>query len=218
MQDTRGAPRTAVNWLVRRCGDVKGQAGHYRRHCREAPGQRGREGLRSRPVLGLRAAGPLPGRGRGGVRAAVPAAEDVSVRDQRRRSRPDHPAAQRPRRAGPGRRPADHRLAPGAPPPGQSVSRDRQQVPEPGGLVTPAPAKRPKSSYIRFEADMPDECWQSGFTRYPLAGGTDTEIMTWPGDHSRYALPVTAHARVTGPASCWPSAQHASSTASRPPP
>jgi hypothetical protein len=25
------------------------------------------------------------------------------------------------------------------------------------GLVTPAPAKRPKSSYIRFEADMPNE-------------------------------------------------------------
>src|SRR5580692_11403043 len=31
------------------------------------------------------------------------------------------------------------------------------------GLVTPAPAKRPKSSYIRFEADMPNECWQSDF-------------------------------------------------------
>src|ERR1700749_2141260 len=68
------------------------------------------------------------------------------------------------------------------------------------GLVTPAPAKRPKSSYIRFEAGMPNECWQSDFTHYPLAGGTDTEILTWPGDHSRYALSVTAHARVTGPA------------------
>ena len=68
------------------------------------------------------------------------------------------------------------------------------------GLVTPAPAKRPKSSCIRFEADMPNECWQSGFTHYPLAGGTDTEILTWPGDHSRYALSVTAHTRVTGPA------------------
>jgi hypothetical protein len=44
-------------------------------------------GLRGRPVLGLRAAGPLPGRGRGGVRAAVPAAEDLSDRDKRRRGR-----------------------------------------------------------------------------------------------------------------------------------
>ena len=68
------------------------------------------------------------------------------------------------------------------------------------GLVTPDPAKRPKSSCIRFEADMPNECWQSGFTHYPLAGGTGTEILTWPGDHSRYVLSVTACHRVTGPA------------------
>jgi transposase InsO family protein len=67
-------------------------------------------------------------------------------------------------------------------------------------LVTPAPAKRPKSSYIRFAAEMPDECWQSDFTHYPLASGTDTEILTWLDDHSRYALSVTAHDRVTGPA------------------
>jgi transposase InsO family protein len=67
------------------------------------------------------------------------------------------------------------------------------------GLVTPNPAKRPKSSYIRFEADMPNECWQSDFTHYPLASGTDTEVLTWLDDHSRYALSVTAHARVTGP-------------------
>jgi transposase InsO family protein len=68
------------------------------------------------------------------------------------------------------------------------------------GLVTPDPSKRPKSSCIRFAAEMPNECWQSGFTRYPLAGGQDTEILTWLDDHSRYALSVTAHARVTGPA------------------
>src|ERR1700678_3533485 len=68
------------------------------------------------------------------------------------------------------------------------------------GLVTPNPAKRPKSSYIRFAADMPNECWQSDFTHYPLADGTDTEILTWLDDHSRYALSLTAHHRVTGPA------------------
>ena len=39
---------------------------------------------------------------------------------------------------------------------------------------------------------MPNECWQSDFTHYPLAGGTGTEILTWPGDHSRYVLSVTA--------------------------
>jgi transposase InsO family protein len=68
------------------------------------------------------------------------------------------------------------------------------------GLVTPDPSKRPKSSYLRFEADMPNECWQSDFTHYPLAGGADTEILTWLDDHSRYALSVTAHVRVTGAA------------------
>jgi transposase InsO family protein len=66
------------------------------------------------------------------------------------------------------------------------------------GLVTPDPSKRPKSSYIRFAAEMPNECWQSDFTHYPLAGGTDTEVLTWLDDHSRYALSVTAHRRVTG--------------------
>jgi transposase InsO family protein len=64
------------------------------------------------------------------------------------------------------------------------------------GLVTPDLAKWPRSSYLRFEADLPNECWQSGFTRYPLAGGAGTEILTWLDDHSRYALSVTAHTRV----------------------
>jgi transposase InsO family protein len=67
------------------------------------------------------------------------------------------------------------------------------------GLVTPDPAKRPRSSYLRFEAELPNECWQSDFTHYRLADGTDTEVLTWLDDHSRYALSVTAHRRVTGP-------------------
>src|SRR5215471_8706510 len=67
------------------------------------------------------------------------------------------------------------------------------------GLVTPEPRKRPKSSYIRFAAEQPNECWQSDFTHYPLADGTDAEILTWLDDHSRYALRVTAHRSVTGP-------------------
>ena len=67
------------------------------------------------------------------------------------------------------------------------------------GAVTPDPAKRPKSSYVRFEADQPNETWQSDFTHYRLADGTEAEILSWLDDHSRYALSVTAHARVTGP-------------------
>ena len=36
------------------------------------------------------------------------------------------------------------------------------------GLVTPEPKKKPKSSYIRFQAAMPNECWQADFTHYRL--------------------------------------------------
>jgi transposase InsO family protein len=67
------------------------------------------------------------------------------------------------------------------------------------GAVTPAPSKRPKSSYLRFEADQPNETWQSDFTHYPLVDGTDSEILSWLDDCSRYALSLTAHVRVTGP-------------------
>jgi hypothetical protein len=45
--------------------------------------------------------------------------------------------------------------------PAATISRtlDRRQ------LVTPDPAKRPRSSYLRFAAELPNECWQSDFTR-----------------------------------------------------
>lgn len=67
------------------------------------------------------------------------------------------------------------------------------------GLVVPEPAKRPRSSYIRFAAELPNQCWQSDFTHYRLADGAGVEILSWLDDHSRYALSVTAHRRVTGP-------------------
>ena len=72
------------------------------------------------------------------------------------------------------------------------------------GLVTPQPAKRPRSSYIRFQAEQPNECWQADFTHYRLTRpdgqpGVDVEVLCWIDDHSRYALSVTAHVRVTGP-------------------
>lgn len=72
------------------------------------------------------------------------------------------------------------------------------------GLVTPEPKKKPKSSYIRFQAAMPNQTWQSDFTHYRLTNpdgtpGADTEILTWIDDCTRYAIRVTAHHRVTGP-------------------
>jgi transposase InsO family protein len=67
------------------------------------------------------------------------------------------------------------------------------------GLIQPQPKKRPKSSYIRFQAAMPNETWQSDFTHYRLTDGTDIEILTWLDDCTRYAIHVTAHKRITGP-------------------
>jgi len=74
------------------------------------------------------------------------------------------------------------------------------------GAVVAQPGKRPKSSYLRFQADQPNETWQADFTHYRLhdpasctGGGRDVEILSWLDDCSRYALSVTAHTHVTGP-------------------
>jgi hypothetical protein len=32
-------------------------------------------------------------------------------------------------------------------------------------MIAPEPKKRPKSSYRPFQADQPNECWQSDFTQ-----------------------------------------------------
>ena len=66
-------------------------------------------------------------------------------------------------------------------------------------LVTPTPKKRPRSSYIRFEADLPNETWQSDFTHWQLTDGSGAEILTFLDDHSRLAISITAHQVVTGP-------------------
>jgi transposase len=70
------------------------------------------------------------------------------------------------------------------------------------GQITPEPSKRPKSSYIRFQAEQPNETWQSDFTHYRLTHpdgrpGPDAEIITWLDDRSRYALHISAHTGIT---------------------
>jgi hypothetical protein len=66
------------------------------------------------------------------------------------------------------------------------------------GLISPEPKKRPKSSYRRFQADQPNECWQSDFTHWQLADSTGVEIINWLDDHSRYLLASRAYRRITG--------------------
>ena len=78
-----------------------------------------------------------------------------------------------------------HLEAEGVPVPALSTIR---RVLNQAGLITPAPRKRPKSSLHRFAADQPNQCWQSDFTHWPLADGSDTEIISWLDDHSRALL------------------------------
>jgi len=73
------------------------------------------------------------------------------------------------------------------------------------GLIIPEPGKKPKTAYVCFAAEQPNEMWQVDFTHYRLAQpdgtpGRDAEILCFIDDHSRYALSITCHQPVTGPA------------------
>lgn len=56
------------------------------------------------------------------------------------------------------------------------------------GFVTPEPHKRPRSSWVRFVADLPNECWQMDITHVYLAGGREVEILNIIDDHSRLCV------------------------------
>jgi transposase InsO family protein len=60
------------------------------------------------------------------------------------------------------------------------------------GCVTPQPKKRPRSSFVRFEADLPNERWQSDMTHWALADGAGVEIVNFLDDHSRLCLASVA--------------------------
>jgi transposase InsO family protein len=68
------------------------------------------------------------------------------------------------------------------------------------GFVTPQPHKRPRSSWTRFEATLPNECWQSDVTHWRLADRTEVEIVNFIDDHSRLAVASRVMARATAPA------------------
>jgi transposase InsO family protein len=60
------------------------------------------------------------------------------------------------------------------------------------GLVVPEPRKRPRSSFIRFAASLPNELWQTDATHWTLADGSAVEILNILDDHSRLLLEATA--------------------------
>ncbi len=107
----------------------------------------------------------------------------------------DRRAPQGAHRPGPGRRRPHDRLPPRA--------ASRRALPSVAtiwrilsrrGFVTPQPQKRPRSSFIRFEADMPNERWQADITHWRLADETEVEILNVIDDHSRFL--VASDARV----------------------
>ncbi len=60
------------------------------------------------------------------------------------------------------------------------------------GLIAPQPHKRPRSSFIRFEAKLPNETWQLDSTPWQLADGGPVEILNFLDDRSRLALASTS--------------------------
>lgn len=67
------------------------------------------------------------------------------------------------------------------------------------GFITPEPRKRPKSSFVRFEADQPNECWQGDVTHWTLADGSDVEILNFIDDHSRLVFVADVRRVTKGP-------------------
>jgi transposase InsO family protein len=81
------------------------------------------------------------------------------------------------------------------------LGKDGQRIPSPAtiwrilgleGLIVAQPQKRPRSSLIRFEAELPNELWQIDITHWQLAGGEHAEILNVIDDHSR--LFICSHA------------------------
>jgi transposase InsO family protein len=60
------------------------------------------------------------------------------------------------------------------------------------GLVVAQPKKRPRSSYIRFEYDRPNACWQIDATQWKLRNGRIVWVIDLLDDHSRKVVAALA--------------------------
>ncbi len=166
---------------------------------------RGRPHLRRLPGLDQPAHGPLPRRGRGRVRAPLTRPEDhPRARPHPSTGRADPAAAQR-ARPRPASTPAP------TPSTGTCTTTTRSAVP---GHHQPDPDPRRAGDPRAVEATQvvlhplrsrPAQR-DLAVRLHPLPAhpprrppGTDVEIITWLDDHSRYALHVTAHPRITAP-------------------
>jgi transposase InsO family protein len=80
------------------------------------------------------------------------------------------------------------------------LARKHEQIPAPStiwralkreGLVVPQPHKRPRSSFVRFCAELPNELWRSDITCW-----REVEIMSVIDDHSRLCVVAKAFPKV----------------------
>ena len=87
------------------------------------------------------------------------------------------------------------------------LARRRQSVPSTStiwrilkarGFVNPQPQKRPKSSFKRFCAELPNECWQADVTHVALETGEVFEVLNVVDDHSRLCVASRAMKTVRG--------------------
>ena len=153
----------------------------------------GRSGAWRLQDLALRAARPLPRRRRGRARGALATAAslpDPGPRSGRGRDRRDPQSSSPSSGVDAGRRHDPH-----PPHPHATTGSHRARSPRSGGssprrgFITPEPHKRPKSSYIRFEADLPNECWQIDVThvtrRTAAPSRSSTSSTTTAGSASR---------------------------------
>lgn len=56
------------------------------------------------------------------------------------------------------------------------------------GIMIPEPRKHPKSTFTCFQAEQPNQCWQSDLTCWAMSDGAEIMILIWLDDHSCYAL------------------------------
>jgi hypothetical protein len=64
------------------------------------------------------------------------------------------------------------------------------------GLVLAQPKKRPRSAWVRFCAELPNQLWQVDITAWRLRSGQEVEILNCLDDHSRLFLAADAFERV----------------------
>jgi transposase InsO family protein len=67
------------------------------------------------------------------------------------------------------------------------------------GFIVAQPHKRPRNSWRRFQAELPNECWQADVTHWALADGREVEILNMIDDHSRLLVASQAFATTKAP-------------------